>query len=239
MVSRSGSISGSPSGSADPDGIVRTRIRPDRRAKRLFVIGALGLAIAVVSVVLFRWGGRRDSAPTPSVNNHASASVALASAAPVRSARGPTVDVRSPSAQKEEGQSDAEDDGEREGAPDTAPSAREGIYAFPPPGTKRIKVGLVVPDDFELPPGYVRHYQATDKGEMLAPILMFHPLTPPLDAQGNPVDVPADRVVPADMAPPGLPIEMLRVPENAYADPKDPGNPPADVNHQGAADSDP
>jgi len=95
---------------------------------------------------------------------------------------------------------------------------KTGIDVFPAPGTKRIKPGIVVPDDFPLPPGYVRHFQATDKGEMLQAILMFHPDHPPVDAQGNPIPIPSDRVVPPDMAPPGLPIEYLKVPENAYAE---------------------
>ena len=50
-----------------------------------------------------------------------------------------------------------------------------GIGLFPPPGTDPIKVGIVVPDDFELPEGYLRHYQVTDDGQELEPILLFHP----------------------------------------------------------------
>ena len=42
-------------------------------------------------------------------------------------------------------------------------------------GTKPIKRGIIVPDDFELPPGYVRHFQSTDNGERLPAILMFSP----------------------------------------------------------------
>jgi hypothetical protein len=90
---------------------------------------------------------------------------------------------------------------------------------FPAPGTKKIKPGIVVPDDFELPPGYVRHFQATDKGEMLQAILVFHPDYELVDENGNPIPVPADRVVPPEMAPPGLAVEMLEVPEDAYANP--------------------
>jgi hypothetical protein len=45
------------------------------------------------------------------------------------------------------------------------PAHPSGIALFPPPGTKPIKQGVLVPEDFELPPGYVRHYQATDDGE--------------------------------------------------------------------------
>jgi hypothetical protein len=102
-----------------------------------------------------------------------------------------------------------------------APQGREGIGAFPLPGTKRIKPGIVVPEDFALPPGYVRHYQATDKGELLQAILMFHPDHKPVDAKGNPIPIPPDRVVPPELAPPGLPIETLKIPEDAYADRSD------------------
>ncbi len=104
---------------------------------------------------------------------------------------------------------------------DEAPSAhpKVGIYAFPAPGTKRIKVGIVVPEDVPLPPGYVRHYQSTDNGKMLRPILMFHPDYAPVDAQGKPLPIPEDRIVPPEMAPPGLGLEQLEVPADAYADP--------------------
>jgi hypothetical protein len=95
---------------------------------------------------------------------------------------------------------------------------QKGIGAFPAPGTKRIKSGIVVPEDFPLPPGYVRHFQATDKGQMLQPILMFHPDHQPLDEAGRPIPMPADRVVPEDLAPPGLAVEYLNVPDDAYAD---------------------
>lgn len=100
------------------------------------------------------------------------------------------------------------------------PPAREGIHAFPPPGTKRIKAGIVVPEGFALPPGYMRHYQTTDKGEMLQAILVFHPDFQPVDAAGRPVPMPADRVVPAELAPSGLAIQTLEVPADAYADPE-------------------
>jgi len=88
---------------------------------------------------------------------------------------------------------------------------RGGTNVFPPPGTKSIKRGIVVPDDFELPPGYVRHYQTTDDGRRLPAILLFHPDYRPRDANGKPIPLPKDRVVPPEMAPPGLPIRMLDV----------------------------
>ncbi|WIG94204.1 hypothetical protein [Myxococcus sp. SDU36] len=83
------------------------------------------------------------------------------------------------------------------------------------PGTKPIKKGLVVPDDFELPPGYVRHFQYTDSGELVAAVLMFHPDTPPTDANGQPMPVPPDGLVPEELAPPGMPIQRLELPEGA------------------------
>jgi hypothetical protein len=97
-------------------------------------------------------------------------------------------------------------------------SERAGISAFPAPGTKRIKSGIVVPEDFPLPDGYMRHFQATDKGQLLQPILMFHPDYQPLDEAGKPIAIPADRVVPEELAPPGLAVEYLDVPDDAYAD---------------------
>lgn len=99
-----------------------------------------------------------------------------------------------------------------------APREKTGIHAFPAPGTKRIKQGLVVPDDFELPPGYMRHYQATDKGRMLEPILLYHPDYELVDESGKVIPLPPDRVVPPDMAPEGLPLATLEVPSDAYAD---------------------
>jgi hypothetical protein len=92
------------------------------------------------------------------------------------------------------------------------PEDRSGIRAFPPMGTKPVKRGIVVPDDFELPPGYVRHFQSTDDGQRLPAILMFSPDYAWEDAQGRPVAIPEDRVVPPEMAPPGLPIQMLEPP---------------------------
>jgi len=88
-----------------------------------------------------------------------------------------------------------------------------GIHVFPPLGTAPLLTGIIVPDDFELPSGYVRHYQMTDDGRQLEPILMYHPDHPPLDWRGEPVSVPPDRVVTPDAVPKGLPINILEVPE--------------------------
>ena len=42
---------------------------------------------------------------------------------------------------------------------------------------------------------------------------MFHPDYHPVDEHGDPIALPADRIVPPDMAPPGMPIEMLELEE--------------------------
>lgn len=89
---------------------------------------------------------------------------------------------------------------------------RTGIGAFNPPGTSPPLQGLAVPDGFDLPEGYVRHHQVTDQGVPIEPILMFAPGFVLRDAQGRPVALPADRVVPPAYAPPGMPLRQARVP---------------------------
>ena len=87
-----------------------------------------------------------------------------------------------------------------------------GIAAFNPPGTSPPLKGLAVPEDFPLPQGYVRHHQVTDAGEPIEAILMFSPDYVFRDAAGNPIPIPEDRVVPPEMAPPGLPIREIEIP---------------------------
>lgn len=89
---------------------------------------------------------------------------------------------------------------------------RSGLGAFQPPGTSPPLLGLEVPEGFELPKGYVRHHQATDDGQRIAPILMFSPDFRFFDAQGRPVALPANRVVPPELAPPGMPLRQVRIP---------------------------
>ncbi len=105
---------------------------------------------------------------------------------------------------------------------DTAPSAasviaalhqsgiRTGIGAFNPPGTSPPLEGLAVPEDFVLPEGYVRHHQVTDEGVSIEPILMFSPELTLRDAQGRVIPLPANGVVPPELAPPGLPLRWIR-----------------------------
>jgi hypothetical protein len=95
-----------------------------------------------------------------------------------------------------------------------------GLGAFSPPGTRPPLVGLAVPEDFVLPEGYVRHYQATDDGQRIEPILMFSPDHPFFDAAQRPITIPQDRVVPPELAPPGLPIRRIVIPA-----PTEPGRP--------------
>lgn len=95
-----------------------------------------------------------------------------------------------------------------------------GLGAFSPPGTRPPLVGIAVPEDFVLPEGYVRHYQATDDGQRIEPILMFAPGRAVVDASGRPVAVPKDRVVPPELVPPGLPLRRITIPP-----PQDTGRP--------------
>ncbi len=109
---------------------------------------------------------------------------------------------------------------EPNGSPNTGATSAShdepsGIALFPPPGTNPPKSGLIVPDNFELPPGYARHYQVTDDGKPLPPILIFHPDAELFDASGNRIPLPPDLVVPPELAPPGLPLEVLQVPDTA------------------------
>lgn len=87
-----------------------------------------------------------------------------------------------------------------------------GIGAFNPPGTSPPLPGLAVPEDFELPQGFVRHHQVTDEGVPLEPILMFSPDGVFVDTSGREITIPEDRVVPPEMAPPGLPIREITIP---------------------------
>jgi len=110
-------------------------------------------------------------------------------------------------------------------AADVIPALREegvhtGIAAFGIPGTHPPKPGIIVPEEFELPEGYVRHYQTTDDGEQLPAILMFHPDYEFVNDKGEVVPLPEDRVVPPEMAPPGLAVDnVLVVPERKGGEP--------------------
>jgi len=95
-----------------------------------------------------------------------------------------------------------------------------GIGAFNPPGTSPPMIGLAVPEDYVLPEGYVRHYQATDDGQRIEPILMYSPDYVFFDSNGVAITIPENRVVPDNRAPPGLVIRPIQIPE-----PLEPGGP--------------
>jgi hypothetical protein len=96
-----------------------------------------------------------------------------------------------------------------------------GLGAFSPPGTSPPLVGLAVPEGFDLPKGYVRHHQATDDGQAIEAILMFAPDHQLFDTNNKPIDMPANRVVPPEWAPPGLPLRRIVIP--APTEPARPG----------------
>lgn len=89
---------------------------------------------------------------------------------------------------------------------------RGGIAAFNPPGTSPPLVGIAVPEDFPLPPGYVRHYQSTDDGQDIEAILMYAPDVRLFDEYGQEIAIPEDRVVPADRLPDGLTPRVIEIP---------------------------
>lgn len=87
-----------------------------------------------------------------------------------------------------------------------------GFAAFPPPGSRPPRAGVVVPPEYDLPEGFARHYQTTDDGRRLDPILVVAPGYEIVDDAGEPVDLTDDRVVPPEYAPSDLPVRMLEVP---------------------------
>jgi hypothetical protein len=204
------------------------------------VIVTVGVAALLVLVIMVRVAFRLDEPEAPPATHARARSTQRPEAGErrqiaqparrVRAIRAERAVARAPAAaadsESEPLQTDAAappDDGpDYPGQPPTPPPSDygwkgpAGIALFPPPGTNPPKSGIIVPDDFAVPPGYVRHYQTTDDGRELKPILMFHPDYQFVDENGNPLEIPADGVVPPDMAPPGLPIEILDVPDPVY-----------------------
>lgn len=76
---------------------------------------------------------------------------------------------------------------------------------------------MIVPDDYKLPEGFARHYQTTDDGRRLDPILVLAPDYEILDAAGNPVPLTNDRIVPPDLAPLDLALRLLEIPSEGGA----------------------
>ena len=173
-----------------------------------WIVPILGLVIGVVGLRLFY---NAPSAPIPAAPIRTAARTPLIA----KAKEAPTAPVAAGASAKQQAQVEDIARGMIEAAAE-ASGKREGLAAFPPPGTNPIKLGIVVPDDYQLPEGYVRYYQLTDDGRRLEPILMFSPDYEFVDAGGNPVELPPDGVVPSDMAPPGMPIRMLEMPDHPY-----------------------
>lgn len=219
--------------SVDQDGVVRVELGQGGSPRWIWIFGlAAMVALAGLLVTTWVFRGPPQASAGYSSRGHEQAPRAPERGAPQSpqgapprlaerqaEAAGPTPHA---SIDEQEAPSAPEAAGGPEGwaseGQDRAEKERTGVAVFPAPGTKRIKPGIIVPDDFPLPPGYVRHFQATDKGRMLQAILMFHPDYKPQNADGSPIPLSEDRVVPPEMAPPGLPIEILEVPKDAYAD---------------------
>lgn len=196
---------------------------------------ALALALAAVAGGLAWWWPAAEP-PTPAPLAAAPASAPLAAAPPVApqpqaSAPQPAVVAiatspaaapriprqRDPNGDQTPDLADYINEGERPTMAEViqrlhAAGVRTGLGAFNPPGTRPPLIGLAVPENFELPPGYVRHHQATDDGQRIEPMLMFSPDAQTVVVNGRTVAVPADRVVTPELAPPGLPIRRIVVP---------------------------
>ena len=222
--------------------------RPDRHGRPAWGPSPwrLAAALAVAALVVWwAWPASPDApAPPPPVAAQAARVPLVLPAAPHASAPAPAAApaaqvaqatalpapriprLRDPDGDQTPDLADYVNEGERPTMADVInrlhqAGVRTGLGAFSPPGTRPPLFGLAVPDDFALPAGYVRHYQATDDGQRIEPILMFAPDAKILDAAGQPVVLPKDRVVPPELAPAGLPLRRIEVP--APTDPAAPG----------------
>ena len=184
-------------------------------------IGFLLIAAGLVAGALVAWWTSTPStaaeggAAGPAVAASAASAPAFAATALPAPSRIPR--VRDPNGDQTPDLSDYVNAGEKPTMNEViarlhAAGVHTGLGAFQPPGTRPPLIGLAVPEDFALPPGYVRHYQATDDGQRIEPILMFAPAYQAQTPDGRPVAMPRDRVVPPELAPPGLPIRRIVVP---------------------------
>ena len=205
-------------------------------------LGLLAVAVGIVLGAVFWWWASPttadEAAPaiaTPPVTVPVAASAAAVpvavaghtSAPAARAATPPTATPRIPRTRDPDGDqtpdlSDYINEGERPTMNEVIErlhqaGVRSGLGAFSPPGTRPPLVGLAVPEDFTLPDGYVRHHQATDDGQRIEPVLMFAPDRQFVDATGQPIAIPKDRVVPPELAPPGMPVRRIKIPAPADA----------------------
>ncbi|MGV8944754.1 hypothetical protein [Thermomonas sp.] len=211
--------SGTPSPDPRGDGVRIIQRSDSKRSSRLFeglVVVLIG--VCVVSIAVLLWS--KPAARRTQANATATMTDAGSAAATTVRNQAPSKDAMPDTPNRLA----APDDIANYIAPGEAPPMAEviarlnqagvqtGLGAFSPPGTSPPMVGLAVPEDFELPDGYVRHYQATDDGQRIDPILMYSPDFELLDAAGRPMRMPPDRVVPPNLAPPGLPIRLIKIP---------------------------
>lgn len=197
----------------DSDGV--TRIQQKRTGSGLWIVG-LGLGFTVVCLLLSAWLVS-SPAPVPATPEAEPVRIARTTPAPPPTPARPAPKVV-PAAPRPQSAAPAQPPSEP--APEQEPVEQEAAPSGPAeginlyrPGTDPLKQGIIVPEDFELPPGYVRHYQSTDNGERIKPILMFHPDYKPVDSNGQSVELPSNLVVPPELAPTGMPIEILELPE--------------------------
>lgn len=197
------------------------------RPRPAYLAAALLLAVGAASLVFFSWYfSRSDAAGEVATAAAASAPSAPHSPAPAAPGAADSASVASggPRAAVPEGDADPTRDlrsyvmrGEKPTMNEVIKRLHErgvhsGLGAFNPPGTNPPLVGLAVPKDFALPKGYVRHHQVTDDGQVIEPVLMFAPDFQLYDAAGRPIEMPKDRVVPPELAPPGLPLRRIVIP---------------------------
>ena len=186
---------------------------------------ALVLAVGAISLLFFLWlwsepvDAASASAQLASARAGEGVTSALAPQAPPQPAPAPKAAKHAP-----EGDADPTRDlssylarGENPSVAQVIERLHErGIYsglgAFQPPGTRPPLVGLAVPENFALPPGYVRHHQVTDDGQRIEAILMFAPGFQLYDASNQAIAMPKDGVVPPELAPPGLAIRRITIP---------------------------
>ena len=192
-----------------------------------YLAAALLLAVGAASLAFFLWYFARDDAAAGAGQTPPPASVAAAGRPASAAIAGPAVAREGPQRQAPpvpEGDADPTRDlrsyvmrGEKPTMNEVIKRLHEqgvhtGLGAFNPPGTSPPLVGLAVPKDFPLPAGYVRHHQVTDDGQSIEPVLMFAPDFQLYDASNRPIEMPKDRVVPPEMAPPGLPLRRIVIP---------------------------
>jgi hypothetical protein len=206
-------------------------------------LGFLAVAVSIMLGTLFWWWSSPTTAEEvvpetapPSVNLPVATSVAALPAAAAADASAPAVRMaatppaatpriprtRDPDGDQTPDLSDYINEGERPTMNEVIErlhqaGVRTGLAAFSPPGTRPPLVGLAVPEDFSLPDGYVRHHQATDDGQRIEPVLMFAPDRQFVDAAGQPIAIPKDRIVPPELAPPGMPVRHIKIPAPADA----------------------